>query len=96
MSDNTTLDKSVASYYISNHIFVVCQLNIQKPATLQKTMDDHALEKTKTVNKKPAMPWYNKKIKRLKRDKRKAERQRLQHRVDPIKCNMQRKEQINA
>ena len=42
-------------------------------------------EKTKTVKKKPAMPWYNDEIKGLKRDRRKAERQWLQHRGDPIK-----------
>ena len=39
----------------------------------------------KTVKKKPAMPWYNDEIKGLKRDRRKAERQWLQHRGDPIK-----------
>ena len=42
-------------------------------------------EKTKTVKKKPAMPWYNDEIKGLKRDRRKAEGQWLQHRGDPIK-----------
>ena len=31
------------------------------------------------------MPWYNDEIKGLKRDRRKAERQWLQHRDDPIK-----------
>ena len=41
--------------------------------------------KTKTVKKKPAMPWYNDEIKGLKRDGRKAERQWLQHRSDSIK-----------
>ena len=40
---------------------------------------------TKTVKKKPAMPWYNDEIKGLKRDRRKAERQWLQHRGYPIK-----------
>ena len=29
--------------------------------------------KTKTVKKKPAMPWYNDEIKGLKRDRRKAD-----------------------
>ena len=27
------MDEPVASYYISDHAFVVCQLNTQKPAT---------------------------------------------------------------
>ena len=137
MSDNTTLDEPVANYYISDHTFVVCQLNTKKPATvmetitywkykqidiekfktdieqsclytmtestcnedtcdmetvaaqyntrLRKIMDDHAPEKTKTVKKKPAMPWYNDEIKGLKRDRRKAARKWLQHRGDPIK-----------
>ena len=53
--------------------------------TLWKIIDDHAPEKTKAVTKKPAMHWYNYEIKYLKRDKRKAERQWLQHRGDPIK-----------
>ena len=57
----------------------------QYNTTLRKIMDDHAPEKTKTVKKKPAMPWYNNEIKGLKRDRRKAERQWLQHRGDPIK-----------
>ena len=48
-------------------------------------MDDHAPEKTKNVKKKPAIPWYNDGIKGLKRDRRKTERQWLQHRGDPIK-----------
>ena len=52
---------------------------------LRKIMDDHAPVKTKTVKKKPAMPWYNDEIIGLKRDRRKAERQWLQHRGDPIK-----------
>ena len=144
MSDNTTLDEPAANYYISDHTFVVCQLNTKKPATfmeiityrkykqidiekfkndieqsclytmtestcnedtcdmetmaaqynttLRQIMDDHAPEKTKTVKKKPAMPWFNDEIKGLKRDRRKAERQWLQHRGDPIKkCNMQRR-----
>ena len=38
MSDNTTLDEPVASYYISDHIFVVCQLSTQKPATVMETI----------------------------------------------------------
>ena len=38
MSDNTTLDEPVASYYISDHIFVVFQLNTQKPATVMETI----------------------------------------------------------
>ena len=38
MSDNTTLDEPVASYYISDHTFVVCQLNTQKPATVMETI----------------------------------------------------------
>ena len=37
MSDNTTLDEPVASYYISDHTFVVCQLNTKKPATVMET-----------------------------------------------------------
>ena len=57
----------------------------QYNTTLRKIMDDHVPEKTKTVKKKPAMPWYNDEIKGLKRDRRKAERQWLQHRGDPIK-----------
>ena len=137
MSDNTTLDVPVASYYISDHTFVVCQLNTPKPATVMETItylkykqidiekfkndieqsclytmtesicnkdtcdmetmaaqynttlrkitDDHAPEKTKTVKKKPAMPWYNDEIKGLRRDRWKAERQWLKHRGDPIK-----------
>ena len=58
--------------------------------TLRIIMYDHALEKNKIVKKKPAMPWYNDETKGLKRDRRKAERQWLQHRGDPIKCNMQK------
>ena len=46
---------------------------------------DDAPEKTKTVKKKPAMPWYNDEVKGLKHDRRKAERQWLQYRGDPIK-----------
>ena len=38
MSDNTTVDEPVASYYISDHTFVVCQLNTQKPATVMETI----------------------------------------------------------
>ena len=38
MSDNTILDEPVASYYISHHTFVVCQLNTQKPATVMETI----------------------------------------------------------
>ena len=57
----------------------------QYNTTLRKIMDDHSPEKTKIVKKKPAIPWYNDEIKGLKRDRRKAERQRLQHRGDPIK-----------
>ena len=57
----------------------------QYNTTLRKIMDDHAPEETKTVKKKPAMPWYNDEIKGLKRDRRKAERQWLQHRGNPIK-----------
>ena len=41
---------------------------------LRKIMDDHALEKTKIVKKKPTMPWYNDEIKVLKRDRKNAER----------------------
>ena len=134
---NTTPDEPVASYYISDHTLVFCQLNTQKPATimdtiayqkykqidiekfrndieqscfytmtestcnevacdmesmaaqyytpLRKFMDAHAPEKTKTVKKKPAMPWYNDEITGVKRDRRKAKRQWLQHRGDAIK-----------
>ena len=57
----------------------------QYNTTLRKILDGHAPEKTKTVKKKPAMPWYSDEIKGLKRDRRKAERQWLQHRGDPIK-----------
>ena len=143
MSDNTTLDDPVASYYISDHTFLVCQLNTQKPATVMETTtyrkckqidiekfkndieqsclytmtqstcnEDTCDMETMTaqykprcektwmimprkrlkLKKKPAMPWHNDEIKGLKRDRRKAERQWLQHRGDPIKCNnMQRR-----
>ena len=37
MSDNTTLDEPIASYYISDHTFIVCQVNTQKPATVMET-----------------------------------------------------------
>ena len=57
----------------------------QYSTTMRKITDDHAPGKTKTVKKKPAMPLYNDEIKGLKRDRRKAERQWLQHRGDPIK-----------
>ena len=50
--------------------------------TLRNIMDDQALQKPKTVKKKPVMPWYNDDIKGLTRDRRKAY---------PIKCNMQRR-----
>ena len=72
-----------------------CDMEMMAPqyiTTLRKIMDDHAPEKIKTVKKKPAVPWYNDEIKGLKRDRRKAERQWLQHRGDPPqKCNMQRR-----
>ena len=38
MSDHTTLDDPVASYYISDHTLVVCQLNTQKRATVMETI----------------------------------------------------------
>ena len=57
----------------------------QYNTTLLKIMGDLAPENTKTVKKKPAMPWYNDEINGLKRDRRKAERRWLQHRGDPIK-----------
>ena len=55
------------------------------PTGAAKIMDDHASDKTNIVEKKPTIPWYNDEIKGLKRDRRKAERQWLQHRGGPIK-----------
>ena len=52
-------------------------MTAQYNTTLRKIMDDHAPEKTKTVKKKPAMPWCNDEINGPKRDRRKAERQWL-------------------
>ena len=45
--------------------------------TLQKIMDDHAQENTKTVKMKPTMPWYKYEIRGLKLDRRKAEQRWL-------------------
>ena len=42
--------------------------------TLSKVIDCHAPLKTKTVNVRPAVPWYNDEIKVAKRLRRKAER----------------------
>ena len=33
------MDEPVASYYISDHAFVVCQLKSQKPATVMETIN---------------------------------------------------------
>ena len=81
-----TMTGSTCNEDTSDMETLVAQYN----TTLRRIMDEHAPEKTKTVKKKPAMPWFNDKTKGLKRDRNKAERQWLQHRCDPIKkCNMQ-------